>query len=1395
MKKTLVIFLITVLSGGIYLNAQPDMQRMTNYLFTTADGLSSTKITCLLQDKGDFMWIGTEDGLNRFNGHDFTVYKKEFSDSLSLISNHIIALFQDSRKRIWVATIAGLEYYDLDYNGFINVSLNLPDHIVKKNQCMDIAEDNKGNLWFASTSYGVVRYSPETEKSRLFSVSPDGSSIASNFITTIVEDKNERMWFGSQDNGISVYDPNTDTFQNFNTDNSPLTSNSIFDLDLLSNGDIIISTMRGGVIKYDSHKKEFVTYNDVFNEPHTRSIFSSCEDAEGNILVGTEGNGVYIFDPIKRTLTQHPVFKELSDQIGETKVSLIYKGNFTYIWTALTYKGVFVTGYEKSGFKSLTKIKHEPNSLNYGSVTGITTDIDKNVWIATDGGGLSCYNIKTQIYTHYKYNPDDKQSISDNSLKTVFCDSRNRIWVGTYSGGLCLLNRDNGTFTRFRNEDYPDGLQINFIKSIQEDKRGFLWLGTNGGGLVCFDPEKKQFRSFKSVDHEGLNNDYILKLLIDSKDRLWIGTTFGLSCMDLYTEIFTDFSQKNGLVNFSIYALAEDNSGSIWIGTSDGLGKFNPDDSTFIYKYPLLRDYYSPVVNGIVPDGDDLWLSTNNGIVKYTPDVKGLKRYFANSGLQSNEFIMGSYHKSRDGEIFFGGVEGLNAFFSKDIYDNDLTPKVYITNLRIFNESVSINEKINGRIVLSRNIEVSKKITLQQSDKNFTLEFIAMGVFDPYATIYSCKMEGFDKEWIKYDYNHRSITYTNLSPGTYTFRVKASSNPDIWGEADTSLIIVIEPALWNTWWAKLGYMILAGFLLFILFRLLIIRVREKNELKLERLRISQEKEINEAKTNFFMNITHEFRTPLTLIIGPLERLVAENNNETREKIGQLILRNVSRLQRLINQILDMNKIEEQKMLLHVEQIELVSFVSHTISAFNEITKKKNVELLYTCKPHIINIWYDPDMLDKALNNLLYNAYKFTMEGGQIHVDIHVDEEGVVYLTVKDTGIGMDEATVKYIFERFAQGRNSKYASGTGIGMNLTKSIIDLHKGSIKVESQKDVGTTIVVTILPGSEHFSSEELVPSREDAKLKDVTEQQEEGEFMNDPVFLSSSDNLNEDLGYPGAYRPLILLVEDDNDMRFFVKQELEQYYRVEEAVNGKIGLELASKIMPDLIITDVMMPEMDGIELTHLLKTSPETSHIPVILLTAQGNIENRLEGLESGADSYIPKPFSLRHLKIRIRKLIELRQVMKERFSKSINMEAQEIAVTSNDEKLLQNAIDYVRKNIENTDLSVEGMSKHLGLSRTHLHRKLKALTGESPVDFIKMIRMKQAAYLLSTGKLSISEVGYKVGYNTPSYFSSSFNAYFGMSPTAYMEKSIEKAGKPENNPFKTFGDDFGKKDYN
>ncbi|MDR1357413.1 MAG: response regulator [Tannerellaceae bacterium] len=1373
MKKTLLTAIYILLSPFLLTsqNGGEGVMSTISRLFTSGDGgLSSSKITCIAQEDNGSFWIGTEDGLNRFDGYNFRVYRKRHDDTLSLAANHITALFQDSRQRMWIATAGGLGYYEPSSDGFVSVSLNQPDSIVRRNICSAIIEDSRGWLWFALPGTGALRYLPETGESLLLVPSPQGEGICSEEIAVLAEDGGGNIWLGSRDKGVSVYDPQTGAFRTYDISNSGLPDNTIFDLRLLRNGNMLAATLKRGVAIFDAGRRKFAAYADVFDSPYTRYIRCTVEDADGNILVGTEGKGVFIFDPDRRELRKYPIPESSAHVLDDAKISSLYIGHHGYLWAGLKYKGVLVVGSEQSGFRTISKVNDSAGSLNYNYVTGITTDKDGDIWIATDGGGLNRYRPAKRTFTHYTHRRGDPGSLKDNAALSVFCDSRNRIWTGTYSGGISLFNRQTETFAHFASDDggRSDGLRRYHVRSIQEDKQGNIWLGARGGGLKRFDVGTKSFASPNIRSGVATLDEDIDILLADSLNRLWIGANSGLSRLDIETGAFVSYGEGSGLHNIPVYSLAESPGGLIWAGTTDGLYAYSPAEDAFSKVYPSDREE-AAVVNGLVYDGGLLWMSTNSGVVSYSVNDAQTRAYSrSNSGVGSDEFLRGSYYKSPAGEIFFGGVEGVSVFFPNEIRDSVTIQKVYITNLSISGEPVGINREVNGRIVLDTNISETKRIKLLHSDRYFRLDFVAMGSFKPYSTIYACMLEGFDKEWSLHNYSDRSVTYTNLNPGVYVFRVKASNDPDRFDGEEASLIIEVAPPVWKTWWAKLLYVLLsAGVTLFITL-FVIARLRERSELLIERMSVKQQEELNSVRLNFFTNITHELRTPLTLIIGPLRKIVGEDTDEERKKAGNLVLRNAERLQHRINQILDFKKIEEGKMKLHVRPVEIVTFVANCVAVFRELMRQKNITVYFSKPSGGIEIWYDPDMLEMCLNNIMYNAFKFTLPGGSLSVAIEAVDGGTM-LSFRDTGVGMNRETSERIFDRFYQGSAGRERAGAGLGLHLTKTIVEMHGCDISVESREGEGSCFTIVIPEGNKRFSDKELAPVEAVERDHDTDVHRETAKRAGPaPAAATQPKDAAAD------ERPTLLLVEDNSDMRFYIRRELsDENYIIEEAADGKEGLDMALRITPDLVIADVMMPRMSGTELCRILKSTPQTCHIPIVILTARDDMPNRMESIESGADSFIAKPFDVRYLRARISRLIETRRVMKERFGKSIFIDTQELHLTSLDERLMTKTIDYIRANMENTELSVEEMSRELGLSRAHLHRKIKALTGKSPVEFIRMMRMKHAAFLLGSGKLSISEVAYMTGYNTPSYFSASFGAFFGMPPKTYMEKIIRE----------------------
>ena len=1325
--------------------------------FNTKHGLSSSKITCITSDDKGFIWIGTDDGLNKYDGHSFTVYKNIDNDSSSLFSNHILSLYSDSRQRLWVGTSRGLQYYDPTTNNFVNTVLNLAGDLTR-HQCNDIFEDSKRNMWFAISGLGVLMYSPETNESVAFSPSNTNPSdyICSSQTKRMAEDKTGNIWICSQDKGISVYNPETKKFKNYDTWNSSLPSNAVFDIVALENGDMLIGTVGSGAGFYKSKENKFVfkkvEKNDHGNNIDRLSTFSVFQTSNGVLLAGTEGMGLKQIDLTTGSLYNFPIFHEQKHHLGDSKIHFIFEDKYNNLWVGFHNNGLCVFRRNITGLHTFRQVYNEPNSLSFAHVSGISSDAAGNIWFSTDGGGLNRYNRPTGRYYHYRYDPNKPNTLPDDAIVSIFCDSKGNIWVGTYTGGLCRYVPSTDQFIIYKNNpDNTSSISSNFIKSITEDSNGQLWLGTNGGGLSCMNPDNGTFRNYCFDDFEDLISDYIVSLFIDRNAKLWIGTYFGLTSLDLNTGKFHSYSNDTAIKSLPVYAINEDDKGQLWIGTSSGLFMYDNRKDAFVNSFSGDGNFNS-VINGIVPSGEQLWLSTNKEIICYVP-ADGKVHWFSQNIEFAQEFLPSSYYKSPEGEIFFGANEGCFAFFPWYIQMKVYTPKVYLSNLKVFDKQVLPNKTLDGRMILSKDMSYTDKIVLQHSQKSFTLEFSAPDTPFPSSTIFSSRMDGFDDDWVVYKNNQRSVTYTNFEPGTYKFHVRATNTPGIWSDLDTQLTIEILTPLWATWWARLCYLIAVSTIILIILRLVYTRIKDKNELRIERLKVKQQEELNQSKMQFFTNISHEFRSPLTLIIGPLEQMQAVEKDHERHRLYQIMLRHANRLLLLINQILDLRKAEKGKMKITVQQISLIPFVKDRLGLFTDLAKRKKIALSYNYNPNDITIWYDSDMLEKCIYNLLSNAFKFTSEGGKIQVTIKQEENEQIFLSVKDNGCGLSDEEQSRLFEYFFQGQQGEYHSGSGIGLYLVKSIVEQHNGNIKIESSPGKGSCFTILIQPGKKHFNAEDI----SDIPLVSVNKESNE----NLPDMVLKDGNTDET-------KPNILLVDDEEDIRHYIRQELEPEYIVTEAANGRDALDLLLQQVPNLIITDVMMPDMNGIELCRIIKENIDTCHIPVIMLTALGEMEHRIEGLETGADSYIAKPFQPRHLRVQIENLLEVRRKMKERFSRILNVEAQEIDITDSDELLIQKAVEYIREHISNPDLSVDELSKKLNMSRVSLHRRVKTATGLSPVDLIKTIRMKQAAYLLSTGNMNVSEVSYKVGYNTPAYFSSSFSSYYNISPTAYQK---------------------------
>jgi signal transduction histidine kinase/AraC-like DNA-binding protein len=874
-----------------------------------------------------------------------------------------------------------------------------------------------------------------------------------------------------------------------------------------------------------------------------------------------------------------------------------------------------------------------------------------------------------------------------------------------------------------------------YVRTIFEDSKKNLWLGTTQG-LQLADSSKSNFTTFRNIadNINSLSNSAIIDIYEDKKGDLWIGTEYGLNHFNPNTKVFTRFNTTDGLPNNRIFGILEDDNGYLWISTSKGISKIGIGRK----------------------DG-------KNGTEKGKVFIRNCTNYTSDDGLQSNQFNYSSRLKTKDGEMFFGGVKGLSSFYPEEIKNNKFVPPVVIVDFKLFNKSVNPGDADS---ILHKAISETEEIVLNYDQSFFALEYAALNFVSPKKNQYAHKLEGLDKDWI-YTGNNGTASYTGIMPGNYIFRVKASNNDGIWNMKGTSIKITIKPPFWKTIPAYITYFM--AFISMVLYfrHQFLARQKSKMQNELERIKAEKNHEINQIKLQFFTNVSHEFRTPLTLILGPLEKLIAEKpKNEGGNKLllYELMQRNAQRLLRLVNQLMDFRKLEAGELGLKASCKDIIAFIANVANSFKFQAENRNITFTINSEVDEKQVWFDPDKLEKIISNLLSNAFKFTHEEGKIEINTRLDKD--IIISISDSGIGIHKENLQSIFKRFYQVPKMQTSEkvGTGIGLALTKELVELHKGIISVDSEVGKGTCFTIRIPTGLKSVEQEQtiskfVIPEEKEVTPNNITEEENKSD-VEKPVTIKKDS-------------PLLLIVEDNDDMRLFIKNELISLYRIVVAPNGKEGIKKAFDAMPDLIISDVMMPEVTGFELCNTLKTDERTSHIPIILLTSLSSKENKLLGLETSADDYISKPFNIEILRARIKNLINSRIKLREYFLRRLTPINDSATAESLDDKFLKRAIDLVNKNIADFNFSNDEFIAQIGMSRTALYSKLKSLTNLTVSEFIQSMRMRKAEQLLKDGSATISNVAYNVGFKNPSHFSRCFRKHFNITPVDYVKKHSPK----------------------
>jgi ligand-binding sensor domain-containing protein/signal transduction histidine kinase/DNA-binding response OmpR family regulator len=1344
---------------------------------TTENGLSKSSVTCILQDKQGFIWVGTFNGLNRYDGYNFAVYQYNQNDQRSLSHNYISSILEDDKGQLWVGTSDGLNCYDRLSDSFkrYRYDKNKPGNI-SDNQIEVIFQDKSNQLWVGTRNKGLNLFNPQTETFiHYYSQKDNSNSLSSNFIQTIFEDSKGNLWIGHRNGAVDLFDKKGKKFIRLSFNGKPLSYFAIRSIAESPDGNIWLGTQGIGVIriKYENGKvfvvKQYLHTQGQQNSIAGNIILSLMVDRHGKLWIGTEDEGLDVLDIQHEKFYSYKTDPLNHSSINNNSIYTIYEDSIGNIWIGTFAGGLNLVTEGRAYFQYVRHLPGNANSLSNNNINGFWEDSDGNLWIATNGGGLELFDRKNKKFIHYSSN----SAITADVILSLYEDSDQNLWVGTWANGLYKFNRKTKQITQYTKE--KNGLGDNNIFQIVEGQKGELWLCTFWGGLTRFDV-KTQSSQVYNTDNSKISDNDLRAITKDYQGNLWIGNDVGLDFFNPITKEFKSYKHRendnNSISKGFVSYVFESRDLTLWICTTSGLNKFDRKKKSFVH-YNTKQGLPNDEIMCIIEDNRGyLWISTNKGISRFDPKAGTFRNYDVSDGLQGNEYNTRSGLKTKKGEIVFGGVNGFNIFQPENIKDNPFIPPVIINDLKIFNKSVAIGEKDSP---LEKNITETREIVFQYWQSVFSFSFVALNYVCPEKNKYAYMMEGFDRGW-NYVGSSRTATYTNLDPGSYTFKVKATNNDGLWNEKGTSIKVIIEPPFWKTWWAYFIETILVFLIIYFIADYYISRQRLRNSLKMEHLELEKMYELDQMKTQFFSNISHEFHSPMTLILSPLEKLISSSIDEKIKNSLMLILRNAKRLQRMTSQLKDLNKLDTGDLRLSLSKGDLIRFIKEICHSFQDYAKDHHIDFHFESNKEQCLAWFDSDKLDKIIYNLLSNAFKFTPDGKNIEVTISVvdlssekisDDEKekpaqYVEIKVKDTGIGIPQDKIDLIFKRFyhLEDYDGRHFEGSGVGLAFVIELLKIYKGEISVESVEGKGTTFTIQI-PIDEHYLEEHQLVS----KFK-ISSGAKQAALITGASLDADNPEIKKNK-VKSSDVSVVLIVEDDQEIRNYIKKSFEINYRVHEAEDGSEGFETAVQIIPDLIVTDIKMREVDGITLCKQLKNDERTSHIPIIMLTSYSSKEYEIRGLAEGADAYLTKPFNIDVLEAHIVNLLESRKKLQEKFSSEFVLGPSKIPLTNIDEKFLNQLTEIVEKHMSDNKFNADILSEKIGLSRMQLYRKLRGLTNQTVHEFIRNIRLKRAVQLLELKRMTITEVAYEVGFNDLTYFARCFRKQYDKSPSEYV----------------------------
>lgn len=1318
-------------------------------LFTSDDALSSNLINALYQDRMGFIWIATEDGLNRLDEYHVTKYSHSTSDSLSLKNNYVRSLYEDTKGRFWIGCISGLQRYDREYDCFRDIPIQYKGETTDAH-ITAILETKSGDLWLGTSGLGLGILRHDDPRDSITIDEAFTNRLQAYYINNIFEDQGGAIWIATE-NALFRYSSLSDQYVECKDEHGQSIP-AVMAIQSDDSGQLYVGTLNNGLYLIDENADE------VIARPHSvmvKNIRTLVYDARTDvILIGTDGYGLYHYDVQEQKISRPSQFNAYFDA-QKTKVHCLLRDIEGNIWMAIFQKGVVLLPntpykFEYIGYRSPTR-----DMIGSYCVTALYAEDNDNLWVGTDNDGLYHLNFPKMQSKHYI--SSETTRIVPNTILHISQNKSKQLCLSSYFDGLSFLSKGS------QRANFSSGLpsQVKKVTCSQTDFRGNVWTGTFGEGFFGINPMTKEVIAHeKAVFVDGvakenaLSNDWINCLTLDNNGLLWVGTYHGLCCYDpiskAYPHVFSGTALDGKVVNAIV--LGDDNS--IWIGTTDGLFHYDPS----VRKISAMSDEWDETSRLICAmiEGDDgaIWFSTHSGLHRFSKSDHRLAHFTKSDGLQGNEFLRGAATKAPDGKLYFGGVNGITAFYPKDIVPIQRKMSLFITTLNVNGRDVKMGVKSGKRDIINSALLTAKEVNLSHDDNSFMIKFSTINYINPDKTRLMYRLLPQKEEWLNTSFGNNLLSFNELPPGAYTLEIKLA------GEASISdvyrLKIKIYPPWYATRWAVLGWFILLIAVTWIVVAYVHDRYRFKRNLLIR----EHQEQLQEAKIQYFTDISHEIRTPMTLILSPLEKLLQEKSPHSGTY--KMMYRNGQTILKLINQLLDIRKIEKEQMRMHFSEVDFVQYIEMLTVPFQYNAEAKGVTFTFTHAQETLPVWIDYDQFDKVIINVLSNAFKYTSSKGHVQIELStaapnaIFPEGYVELQVKDNGPGIQEDLRNKIFERFYQTDNA--VTGTGIGLHLAYKLVQLHHGEILAHNLPTGGACFIIRVPLGS--INRDEV---KENEVINGVDEIQETVPFVDTYEEELDSGSVNS-----RKRKPLIFFAEDNDEIRQYLIEALNEDYNIKAFQNGQELYDAIKQTCPDLVISDVMMPVMDGEKLCRELKNNPATSAVPVVLLTARVLNEELISGLESGADAYLVKPFNIDVLKATIKNQISNRMRLSNRTvtEQLVENEIAHLEVKSADEQLMERVMKVINVYLADSEFTVELLATEVGMSRVHLHRKIKQLTNLTPSALIRSIRLRRAAELLENKELTVSDAAYATGFVNMTHFSSSFKEQFGVPPSQY-----------------------------